>query len=188
MRALLRVCMLALFMSLTAAGILGQKKDKPINIRPTTSPGMTVKAKCETNGLSPAEISELLASHNRARAEQNLVPMVWDCMLANLAQAWANRGAFEHRTDTSFGENIFVSSNPGEPVATVVKTWLGERSNWTNRPGVCTAGKVCTHYTQVMWKTTTLVGCGVNRKSPGIWKTLVVCNYSPAGNSGGPPY
>lgn len=172
-----------------AAGIAdGQKKNKPGRPVPGVSPTIAVKTKCETNGLTSAEIADLVAAHNRARAEQKLPAMVWDCMLANLAQRWANRGIFEHRGDTSYGENIFVSSNPGEPVGTVVKTWLGERTNWTNQPGVCSPGKVCSHYTQVMWHTTVLVGCGINRSSPGTWKTLVVCNYSPVGNTGGPAY
>lgn len=155
---------------------------------PNVHPSITVKAKCEPNGLTQAEIDDLVTAHNKARAEQGLSPVVWDCMLANLAQNWAARGVFEHRQGSGYGENIFVSSSPREPVGSVVRLWLGEKVNWTNNTGVCAPGKICNHYTQVMWKKTTLIGCGVNRSAPGNWKTLVVCNYSPAGNTGGPAY
>ena len=177
-----------LFIAMIAVAALGQKKGRPAKPAPTSHTVSVVKAKCESNGLTQPEIADLLASHNRARAEQRLQPLAWDCMLANMAQRWADRGVFEHRGDTSYGENLFVSSNPAEPVGTVVQVWLGERTNWNNKTGQCSPGKTCTHYTQVMWKSTTRVGCGINRSSPGKWQTLVVCNYSPPGNYGGPPF
>lgn len=139
-------------------------------------------------GLSPAEITELLAAHNRARAESNVSPVTWDCKLADLAQEWATRGKFEHRENFVYGENMFVSSNTAEPITTVVSRWLAEKSNWNNSTGICMAGKICTHYTQTMWKTTTKVGCGINRAGTEKWKTVVVCNYEPASLSSGPAY
>jgi pathogenesis-related protein 1 len=185
MKLAFQFCILAIFISLTAAPAIAQKKSKPA---PGVKPAIVVNAKCETNGLKQSEITELLSSHNRARTEQKLPPLVWNCLLANMAQNWASRGVFAHRGDTSYGENIFVSSNAAEPVATVVNVWLTEKGNWNNKSAICVNGKTCTHYTQVMWNTTTQVGCGINRSSPGQWRTLVVCNYSPAGNSGGPAY
>ena len=185
MRTELKIFLLVIFVSFATIAADAQKKT---GSGPLTNPARAAKVKCEVNGLTQPEITELLASHNKARAEQKLPPLVWDCALANLAQQWANRGVYAHRGDSAFGENIFVASNPAEAVGTVVKTWVGEKANWTNKTAKCAPGKVCNHYTQVMWNTTSQVGCGINRNSPGQWKTIVVCNYNPAGNLGGPAY
>jgi pathogenesis-related protein 1 len=178
-------CLIAIFLACAATAVNAQKKNKLI---PAVKPAPSAMVKCEVNALTQPEITELLALHNKARAEQKLPPLAWDCSLANLAQQWASRGVFAHRSDTSYGENIFVASSSTEAISTVVRTWLNEKANWTNKTGVCSPGKVCTHYTQVMWNTTSQIGCGINRSSPGQWKTLVVCNYNPAGNIGGPAY
>ena len=140
------------------------------------------------NGLTAVEIAELLAAQNHARAEHKLAPLKWDCRLADMAQEWAKRGVFEHREDTSYGENMFVSALATEPVRSAVERWMLEKANWTNKTGTCATGKTCTHYTQIVWKTTTQVGCGINRNGAVKWKVLLVCNYNPAGNTPGPAY
>jgi hypothetical protein len=127
-------------------------------------------------------MTELLTAQNEARAELKLKPLSWDCKLADLAQAWAARGVFEHRDGNPFGENIFVSSNADTPPTAAVNNWMREKSFWNNKTAACQDGKVCTHYTQLVWKQTTQVGCGINRKAPGKWKFLLVCNFNPQGN------
>src|SRR5688572_8266887 len=61
---------------------------------PTVAPRATCSG---ANGLSAPEIDELLAAHNRVRADHKLAPMTWDCKLAAAAQEWATRGIFAHR-------------------------------------------------------------------------------------------
>lgn len=46
--------------------------------------------------------------------------------------------------------------------------------------------KVCGHYTQVVWKNSRYVGCGKAMAANGT--LYYVCNYYPAGNTGGRPY
>ena len=151
--------------------------------------GQKPKTVCSgANGLTAAEVTELLTLQNNARAEHKLPKLVWDCKLADLAQEWAKRGKFEHRTDTAFGENMFVSSNSQTPVSAAVHKWMTEKAFWTNKTGVCQTGKTCGHYTQIVWLGTLRVGCGINRNAPGQWKTLIVCNYDPQGNFPGPAY
>ena len=145
-------------------------------------------SKCAKNGLTDAEITGLLASHNNARTVVKTPLLVWDCKLADMAQRWAAKGVAAHRPDPMYGENIFVASNPAIEVDSVLKRWMAEQPNWTNATGTCAAGKVCTHYTQVIWKSTTHVGCGINRNATGKWKVLLVCNYDPQGNTGGPAF
>ena len=148
-----------------------------------------VAVKCTGhNGLTAAEITEVLAAQNQLRAEQKLAPLTWDCKLATTAQEWATKGVFVHRENFSYGENMFVSSNTAEPAVSAVTKWGGEKAFWTNKTGTCQTGKICTHYTQIVWKRSNHVGCGINRNGNVKWTTLLVCNYSPMGNTGGPAY
>ncbi len=71
---------------------------------------------------------------------------------------------------------------------TPVNRWRNEKASWDNMTGTCLTGKVCTHYTQVVWKKTKEVGCGINRDITGKWRAMLVCNYDPAGNRPGPAY
>jgi hypothetical protein len=41
----------------------------------------------------------------------------------------------------------------------------------------------CGHYTQVVWRASTQIGCGVTSCGSGFrMQTEVICNYAPAGN------
>lgn len=147
---------------------------------PGTCPG--------TNGLLAAEISDILSAHNAVRRENNLAPLTWDCTLADTAQEWATRGIFEHRVPHKYGESLYVSSASTVKAVTAVQQWMLEKTSWDDKQSACAAGKVCTHYTQIVWKKTDRLGCGINRNAPGKWKVLLVCNYEPAGNTGGSPF
>ena len=164
-----------------AAGVAAQKMPKPRSLKIPTS-------RCQPNGLTQDEIREILTAHNMVRAELKIEPLVWDCALELTAQKWAKRGVTHHDDDISFGESIFVASSPTQPIGSVVVRWMTERPNWENRVGKCAPGKVCNHYTQIVWRATRRLGCGINRDATGKWKLFLVCHYDPAGNSGGPAY
>ncbi|KXK04782.1 MAG: Cysteine-rich secretory protein family protein [Acidobacteria bacterium OLB17] len=171
----------------------GQKRRKnvrkPVAVRTEKPPASISPNKCSIESqLTADEREAILADQNKARAALGLVPLKWDCGLASFAQTWANAGRFRHRDAPDVGENLFVSSNASEPIASVVPDWLDEKPNYDTATGECKPDTVCTHYSQIMWRKTTLVGCGINRSIEGKWRVLVVCNYSPAGNTGGPAY
>jgi len=62
----------------------------------------------------------------------------------------------------------------------LVQRWAAERADYDYAAGVCRVGKVCGHWTQVVWNNTRELGCGVAvcPDNGQIW----VCHYNPPGN------
>jgi hypothetical protein len=133
--------------------------------------------------LSTAEIAEALAVHNTWRKRYDIAPLRWDAPLASFAQDWATkiaaRGALEHRPNDDAnptGENIGM----GYPTITAVTdAWGNEVADYNLQAHTCADGKVCGHFTQVVWSTTTTLGCGKASNGDTIYW---VCNYKPPGN------
>ncbi|MBM3115060.1 CAP domain-containing protein [Jeongeupia naejangsanensis] len=179
----------------------GNDSGPPVSGTPTpvTSP---------TPGTTPAPTSpfalDMLDQHNRVRRAENagLADLSWSADLAAFAQDWANRSAsngqclnLTHRSGSErnlngqvTGENLsaFGSSSPysgyQDTPAGVVGRWAAERADWNFSSMQCRAGAVCGHYTQIVWRDTTAVGCGQARCAQSeVW----VCNYLPAGNVAG---
>lgn len=114
-------------------------------------------------------------------------PLTWSNSIASHAQSWADtiKGDLRHGgTDFSgkhVGQNIAMGSNSdvmrGED-RKAVKQWMSEESAYRG-----TFSMDAGHYTQVVWKGSRQLGCGMwSGKSDG-WNTqMVVCDYYPAGN------
>lgn len=140
----------------------------------------------------------MLAAHNRWRATVNVPPLAYSPELAASAQRWANhlkqhqQCQMEHSSSaTPYGENLYWASarqwSDGtreiQPVTPeqVVDSWASERTDYDEVNNRCAAGKVCGHYTQLVWRSTTTVGCAVavcDDTLEQVW----VCHYAPAGN------
>lgn len=141
-----------------------------------------------------------LQEHNRVRASAQptpspaLPPLTWNAAAAGVAKAWAENCSWKHNANRgSYGENIYASTGQPTP-ASVVSSWASEAPNYDYATNTCASGKVCGHYTQIVWRATTSVGCFINRcasGSPfggGAWY-FGVCDYSPPGNyTGQKPY
>jgi pathogenesis-related protein 1 len=81
-----------------------------------------------------------------------------------------------------YGENIFWGSAGGDwSAADAVGSWLGEKQYYDHDTNSCAEGQMCGHYTQVVWRATTAVGCArvVCDNSAGVF---IVCSYNPPGN------
>ncbi|NEP46835.1 MAG: hypothetical protein F6K35_49685, partial [Okeania sp. SIO2H7] len=142
-----------------------------------------------------------------------LPAITWDCAAAEVAQQYANetRGTQGHsnrewrnqqyssRTGrqgngASLGENlawnVASSSTLLGPIVNAVTDWIDERSDYNHDSGTCSGG-VCGHYTQIIWRESTGVGCGVERDSIPLNGTIwphgyfLSCNYHHAGNING---
>jgi len=95
-----------------------------------------------------------------------------------------------HSQANDFGENVFWAS-PAQysdgfteiqqlTPTQVVDDWGSEKNDYNYPSNSCAVGKMCGHYTQIVWKSTTEVGCGkaLCPDNSQVW----VCSYEPAGN------
>lgn len=137
---------------------------------------------------------EMIMAHNTARASVGVGGLQWSESLASDAKRWAEvlRGEGcqgRHDTGNPDGENIYWKWQTGRSGQTglisnaseVVQSWVNERSQYDYGNNICNG--VCGHYTQVVWRSTTEVGCGVSSCGEGDKQTDVwVCRYRPAGN------
>lgn len=147
---------------------------------------------------------DMLSAHNQARASATPTPqpalpdLTWSEDAASVAQGWANQCNFAHNPDRGpYGENIAAAAPPDtETNVQAVQAWVAESANYNYASNTCASGQVCGHYTQVVWRNTTQVGCAsvvCTTHSPfgsqlPQWR-LWVCDYAPPGNySGQRPY
>jgi pathogenesis-related protein 1 len=140
----------------------------------------------------PIDTSEMLSAHNAARAAVGVPALTYSKSLADSAQAWAEhlkatRNCGMRHSKGDVGENLYWASawsnGPAQTIApqAVVDAWVDEKHDYDYASNTCAPGKVCGHYTQVVWKDTRQVGCGMaicDSPQDQIW----VCQYSPAGN------
>lgn len=146
----------------------------------------------------PPGLEGTTAAHNAARAQVGVGPLTWDPALAAIAAAWAAQcidteapiGLIDHNPGRSNGYPTYVGENiygaGGQASGTdAVALWVGEQVNYDHATNTCASGRVCGHYTQVVWRNTIKVGCALH-DCPGLqYGSSVVCDYGPGGNIGG---
>lgn len=148
----------------------------------------------------------IVDAHNKLRTQAGLTEKLsYSSSLAASAQDWVNNlkrtNACQMRhskPDGRYGENLYWASalkwSDGrrdlQKVISeqVVDSWGSERADYDYAHNHCKQGKMCGHYTQMVWRSTTTVGCAVavceNTKEQ-VW----ACQYQPAGNwVGNKPY
>ncbi|MDB4958223.1 MAG: uncharacterized protein JWO36_5792 [Myxococcales bacterium] len=157
----------------------------------------------------PASLAGMTLYHNQVRAMVDttgiaagpLPPLQWDPNLASYAAAWAAMcqdtqapmGLIDHDPNRVgvvapypyIGENIYASGGTATAMAAVT-LWAAEKQNFTY-PNTCPSNN-CGHYTQIVWRTTTHVGCALQNCPALAYPSSIVCDYGPGGNSGGAPY
>ncbi|KAJ6474234.1 CAP domain-containing protein [Mycena sanguinolenta] len=150
------------------------------------SPAQTPLLLTSGNGsrASNQDVKSYLTDHNTVRAKHGAVALKWNNNLAAAAQKWADKCVFKHSGGTlgPYGENLAAGAPAsGYHIANAVKSWADEAPQYNPKD------PVPSHFTQMVWKATTEVGCAVNTCS-NIFPTIpggaayYVCEYFPQGN------
>jgi pathogenesis-related protein 1 len=159
-------------------------------------------------GITAAHNAVRAAVH----ATPTLPPLVWSQTIADYAQQWATSLATnmcaqpQHRPAAEldakdYGENLAVVAAGGALLSGAASTaeqavnaWAAEAACWTFGTILgtekCDTGCYtnlhsdgCGHYTQVVWRDSTQLGCGVaSCKNGSLTEDIWICNYAPAGN------
>lgn len=145
------------------------------------------------SGMAKADVAltsfevKLLEAHNTEREKVGVPALIWDETLAASARRWAatlaRKDIFEHDPQDKHGENLWMGTHSAYQPEEMVDGWVAERKHF--RPGIFpNVSKTRNwadvgHYTQLIWKTTTHVGCA---KASATDNDYLVCRYSPPGN------
>lgn len=130
--------------------------------------------------------------HNDYRARHGVPDLLPSAELEKGAQAWADRGEFEHSDwqTRKAGENLYASSEPcteGD-LKKATDLWYSEIKDYDfSHPDTVAADqkefdKGVGHFTQVVWKGSKELGVGIASHPGKRYKCLIVARYSPSGN------
>jgi len=124
---------------------------------------------------------DMLQQHNLYRCMHNVPLFTWSDAIARNAQKYADStgGKMKHSSRAS-RQNVGGFRSLGENLAFGgtfvggVRRWYDEIKN-TNKGLVSSFSGSTGHYTQIVWKSSTAIGCGTSG-------SLLVCQYGEAGN------
>ncbi|KUL87676.1 hypothetical protein ZTR_05889 [Talaromyces verruculosus] len=131
--------------------------------------------------------NDILNQTNYYRRRHNASDLTWNDTLATYAKQWAEPCNWEH-SGGPYGENLAEGYTN---ITSAIDAWAIESDKYKYSPPTGFSEKTG-HFTQLVWKATTDVGCGVadcsakhNDGSGGDGKAVgwfLVCEYWPPGN------
>lgn len=131
----------------------------------------------------PSDSQQFLFAHNKVRLHFNEPLLKWDKKLARYARRWASKRLKDCKMIHSYGpygENLFWGKRDHWTPAQAVQSWIREHKYYDSETNECAFGQMCGHYTQVVWRDTSRLGC--TRKKCQDGGLFVICVYDPPGN------
>ena len=132
----------------------------------------------------PVDADAMNEAHNVVRRAKGLPDFTWNTQLAQLSEDYsielAAQGCGLVHSGDEYGENLYWTSATAVEDQ-VVDAWASEEADYDYDSNTCAPGKQCGHYTQIVWDSTTSVGCGAAKCEDGggeVW----TCKYDPPGN------
>ncbi|CAH2354444.1 protein Pry1p [[Candida] railenensis] len=131
----------------------------------------------KSSGIDETFAKDILDAHNEKRALHSAPDLSWDLDAYNYAQNYADAydcsGVLTH-SHGPYGENLAAGFKDGP---SALEAWYEEGATYNYA-----AGNTYDHFTQVVWKDTTKVGCAYKDCSSNNWGLYIICSYDPAGN------
>lgn len=169
-------------------------QDAPALVQPASPRARVLTPIVPADDASPSDEIErrLLQAHNLERGRAGAASLIWSDALEAEARSWAmtliETGRFAHDTRPhGHGENLWMGWGARHfTPEQMVDDWIEEREDY--RPGafpnVSRTGdwRAVGHYTQLIWRGTTHVGCAVATRDD---RSILACRYSPPGNIDG---
>ncbi|KXJ86047.1 CAP domain-containing protein [Microdochium bolleyi] len=155
---------------------------------------LAILATAAATGTTAATFKETaLNKHNAARGHHHDLKLKWSDSLAKIAQGHVNSCEFKHKVEGTYGQNIgWTSWTGGTAPSAVTKMsdmigsgwYSGElaayKNYWGKEPNMDNFEKFG-HMTQLIWKSTTSVGCAYKLCNGGK-AYFFECNYQAPGN------
>ena len=146
------------------------------------------------NCVQPSDLNmiKIYKAHNKARGQVGSRPLVWDQHLADQAASYGpelaqyGRPVHSSRVGRETSRENLLQALPGTSADAMVGVWVAEQRYFLNGafPNVSKTGNWADvgHWTQMVWPTTTNLGCAIHRGGQFDW---LICRYSPPGNKDG---
>lgn len=144
----------------------------------STTPAKTTSsapaATTTSSGLSPFQ-EDIVNYHNRVRAQHHVGDVTWSDELADFAKNYlaGDNCVFKH-SGGPYGENIAIGY---ATIDDALDAWYNEEDQYNYAAGQF--GENTGHFTQMVWKGTSQVGCATQDCSG---RTFLVCEYKARGN------
>lgn len=146
----------------------------------TDEPTTTIySTRFATMTLHPFQADVLITHNAKRRLHEDTPDLKWDDAVAASAQAYADEyncnGTLIHSHNSLYGENLALGYN----TTAAVNAWYNEiRLYGYDNP---VFAEDTGHFTQVVWKSTTRIGCSF--KDCGVfYGQYTVCQYAAPGN------
>ncbi|AAW43256.1 hypothetical protein CNBD2890 [Cryptococcus deneoformans B-3501A] len=166
----------------TSAGAETVQTASQTNTTPSSSSASSLASTSSSSSSASSDSQTFLDLHNEFRALYDADAVTWNDTLASYASDAASACNFAH-TGGPYGENLAAGVGAGYNITSGFNSWTNEASDYDS------SNPQASHFTQVVWQSTTQIGCAVTNCADGTVFTgygtdsvNIVCEYYPPGN------